>query len=418
MTPSTTDFHRLPRPGLPRPRGQRGQRQRRAVRAAAEPARARAGGARRRRLRPHRQDLRRLGDPAAARARPRLGRRPARRAGGGARRRRRHRLLPRQLPALRLRRGGLGRGLPAGRTRWQQLEWTTLVQRTACAGDQREPLPRRPATAAGPTSGSPSTPTAGVARFRVHGEAVVDPRYLDQHRRPAGAGERRPAAGHLRRLLLLAGEPDPARPGPDHGRGLGERAPARRRERLGAVRAWPPGACRCCSRSTPPTSSATPRARSGSARPTRSPARSTTPDAWWDLVPRRPVLVDTRHRFLVPSRTGPATHLRVDVYPDGGLSRLRCFGELPGEERERLERRFEESLPTGTASSRSRAPHRWCHRPWASARPEPGRQDRPARCAGRSWCAEPGSDGLRGLRRQEVAHLRRCPRPARCPASG
>ena len=56
-------------------------------------------------------------------------------------------------------------------------------------------------------------PDGGVARFRVHGEVVVDPRFADQHRRPAGPGERRPAAGHVRRVLLLAGEPDPDPPG-------------------------------------------------------------------------------------------------------------------------------------------------------------------------------------------------------------
>jgi allantoicase len=56
------------------------------------------------------------------------------------------------------------------------------------------------------------------------------------------------------------------------------------------------------------------------------------------------VLVDTRHRFLVETRR-PATHLRLDVYPDGGLTRLRCFGELPEEVRKDLYERFWDVLP-------------------------------------------------------------------------
>ena len=56
------------------------------------------------------------------------------------------------------------------------------------------------------------------------------------------------------------------------------------------------------------------------------------------------MLVDTRHHFLVDVRR-PATHLRLDVYPDGGLTRLRCLGELPAAERDQLYRRFTSALP-------------------------------------------------------------------------
>lgn len=68
--------------------------------------------------------------------------------------------------------------------------------------------------------------------------------------------------------------------------------------------------------------------------------------SWWDVVPTIPVLVDTRHHFLVGTRR-PATHLRLDVYPDGGLTRLRCLGEIDDAERRRLYARFFDSLPPG-----------------------------------------------------------------------
>jgi allantoicase len=51
------------------------------------------------------------------------------------------------------------------------------------------------------------------------------------------------------------------------------------------------------------------------------------PATWLDLLPRTELRPDTRHRFLVPS--GPVvTHVRLDVYPDGGMARLRLFGQL------------------------------------------------------------------------------------------
>ena len=48
---------------------------------------------------------------------------------------------------------------------------------------------------------------------------------------------------------------------------------------------------------------------------------------WFDLVPRVRSQPDTRHRFLVPEDR-PVTHVRLDVYPDGGMARLRVWGEL------------------------------------------------------------------------------------------
>jgi allantoicase len=48
------------------------------------------------------------------------------------------------------------------------------------------------------------------------------------------------------------------------------------------------------------------------------------------VLPKTRVQPDTRHRFAVDSPR-PATHVRLDVIPDGGLARLRVHGELePG----------------------------------------------------------------------------------------
>ena len=92
--------------------------------------------------------------------------------------------------------------------------------------------------------------------------------------------------------------------------------------RLGA-----PGSCatsswtRRTSSATHPASSGSPAATAGS-----DDAAELDAAAWWDLVPRRPARPDTRHRFLVDDRR-PLTHVRLDVYPDGGMARLRVWGQ-------------------------------------------------------------------------------------------
>ena len=48
---------------------------------------------------------------------------------------------------------------------------------------------------------------------------------------------------------------------------------------------------------------------------------------WVELLPRTGLLADTRHRFPVES-DAVISEARLDIYPDGGLARLRLFGEL------------------------------------------------------------------------------------------
>jgi allantoicase len=48
---------------------------------------------------------------------------------------------------------------------------------------------------------------------------------------------------------------------------------------------------------------------------------------WFDLIPETRVQPDTLHRFRF-NAARPATHLRLDTYPDGGIARLRVQGVL------------------------------------------------------------------------------------------
>jgi allantoicase len=56
------------------------------------------------------------------------------------------------------------------------------------------------------------------------------------------------------------------------------------------------------------------------------------PEQWVELLPRTPLQPDTRHVFPLHEKVAavPVEHVRVDVYPDGGLARLRVHGELSG----------------------------------------------------------------------------------------
>ncbi|ETT25883.1 allantoicase [Rhodococcus aetherivorans] len=49
--------------------------------------------------------------------------------------------------------------------------------------------------------------------------------------------------------------------------------------------------------------------------------------AWVELVPQTALLPDCRHRFRVDAAV-PLRHVRLDVYPDGGIARLRVHGRL------------------------------------------------------------------------------------------
>ena len=50
---------------------------------------------------------------------------------------------------------------------------------------------------------------------------------------------------------------------------------------------------------------------------------------WQELMPRRALSADNIHRFAADdlNQIGPITHVRLNIYPDGGVSRLRLFGK-------------------------------------------------------------------------------------------
>jgi allantoicase len=63
--------------------------------------------------------------------------------------------------------------------------------------------------------------------------------------------------------------------------------------------------------------------------------------AWHDLLPKVTLLPDTAHRFRVHG--APATHVRLNIFPDGGVARLRLYGSLTDDGLSALRRRWDET---------------------------------------------------------------------------
>ena len=49
---------------------------------------------------------------------------------------------------------------------------------------------------------------------------------------------------------------------------------------------------------------------------------------WQMLLPRSPLAGDSLNRFPVTAPAGRVTHLRLAIFPDGGVARLRVYGEV------------------------------------------------------------------------------------------
>jgi allantoicase len=77
---------------------------------------------------------------------------------------------------------------------------------------------------------------------------------------------------------------------------------------------------------------------------------------WRELLPRTKLQADTRHGFESElSALGPVTHVRLNVFPDGGVSRFRVYGTLDAEARRALGLRRLDTLPPPAAERELRA---------------------------------------------------------------
>ena len=57
------------------------------------------------------------------------------------------------------------------------------------------------------------------------------------------------------------------------------------------------------------------------------PADDLSRAAWREILPRHPLTGDT-HNLIAVDEAAPATHLRLRIFPDGGVARLRAYGDV------------------------------------------------------------------------------------------
>lgn len=218
-------------------------------------------------------------------------------------------------------------------------EWMPLVPRSPARGDARNPY--------GVDVPYLVThvrltiyPDGGVARLRVHGEPVADPRFLLGGTIDLAAME---SGGRITGCSnMFYGSPENLI-APGLARVMGEGwETARRRDdgndwvEFGLAGT---GTVRLAELDTT--------CFKGNA-PGWASLRGRGSGDWVELLPRTPLQPDTRHRFLVAA-PGEVDRVRMDVYPDGGMARVRLHGELSAKARGLLALRWLNLLPTSTA---------------------------------------------------------------------
>ncbi len=190
-------------------------------------------------------------------------------------------------------------------------------------------------------------PDGGVSRLRIHGEPVADPRFLRGNRVDLAALEH--GGSVVRCSNMFYGSPTNLLL-PGLARVMGDGWETARRRDSGndwvEIRLAARGTVHVAELDTSHFKGNAP----GDAALHGLDARvATDPADWFELLPRTPLQPDTRHRFLI-DETRPATHVRLDIYPDGGMARLRLYGEIDEPELAELHRRWDALL--------SPAPHR------------------------------------------------------------
>jgi len=191
-------------------------------------------------------------------------------------------------------------------------------------------------------------PDGGVARLRVHGEVLPDPRLLDGRPLDLVSIEAGGVAIDCSDRfysdpanLLLPSTPSTMADGWEtrRRRGAGNDWALLRLGSRGLVRQVvvdtthflgnAPGQCRItgCDATTHPADD---------------------PASWVEILPRTSLQPDTVHR-LGADPAGPVTHARIDIYPDGGLARLRLFGDLDPVGRQSLGLAWLNALPAERA---------------------------------------------------------------------
>ena len=268
--------------------------------------------------------------------------------------------------------------------------WTTLVPRSPVAGDARNDFEVEPGHRATHVRLT-MFPDGGVARLRVYGEPVPDPRLLPATIDLAALENGAVVTGCSN--MFYSSPANLLLPGQARVMGDGWET-SRRRDQANdwvEVRLACAGSVEVVELDT---SHFVGNAPGWAALAGDGPGADGTA-----LLPRTALQPDTRHRFAVPG--GPVTgQVRLDIYPDGGMARLRVLGRPTAQARTTLAERFLSLLPesqlAGLLESAGLPPAE------AARRAEAARQAGAPRQAG----ARAGLDVLDGLPQEARTLLR------------
>ncbi|MBW3601780.1 MAG: allantoicase [Actinobacteria bacterium] len=227
------------------------------------------------------------------------------------------------------------------------VEWVTLLARSSLRGDARNRFPvdahvRVTHLRLG------IHPDGGVARLRVPGEVVPDPH--------AAAGMPLDLAAVANGAVVtdcsdstFASHHHLTMPGPPGS--MGDGWETRRRRDSGhdwaVVRLMAAGRVRRVEVDTTHYRGNAPTGCSLDACASDDDA----PADWWPLLGETRLQPDTRHLFTVDDAP-PATRVRLNIFPDGGVARLRLYGALDDEGAVEVGLRWLDALPRGQAESR------------------------------------------------------------------
>jgi allantoicase len=196
-------------------------------------------------------------------------------------------------------------------------------------------------------------PDGGVARLRIHGRPVIDPRLVD--------GMTVDLASQQLGARVIASSDDfygsaSVLTRPDRARTMGEGWETRRRRDGGndwaVIQLAAPGRVRQVEVDTmhfKHNASSHVELRAGrQERAVDATAADLSAGGWQSLLPRVALQPDTRHVYGVDG-ADPAAYVRIDAFPDGGLSRVRILGEVTPAGRLSLGLSWFNRLPTAQA---------------------------------------------------------------------
>ena len=186
-------------------------------------------------------------------------------------------------------------------------------------------------------------PDGGVARLHVHGEVVPDPALLEGLTVDLAALENGADVTARSDRNYFSAPRNVISPGLP--RVMGEGWETRRRRKPGhewlVIRLAGQGVIDLAEIDTSWYGGNQPDTASLQALDAGTGASITDESAWRDLLPPVRLLPDTPHRFRVSG--APATHVRLNIFPDGGVARLRLYGSLTGDGLAAVRRRWEET---------------------------------------------------------------------------